>query len=130
MMAEELGIGKDVVFVMDRGFCSTANRGFMHAGGISYVMGVDARHKTTRATIDTVRGGMDRVPAKPCGQRRLRERGTIKVLHGVIRDTRLLDITEHRHHRELDLFLSLDYRVQNNTDRTFKFVISLTPTHL
>jgi len=57
MMAynNELGIGEDVVFVMDRGFCSTSNLNFMHSEGLRYVMGVDTRHKATRAAIDGVR---------------------------------------------------------------------------
>jgi hypothetical protein len=57
MMASnnELGISADVVFVMDRGFCSTANVNFMHSEGIRYVMGVDMRHKATKGAIDGVR---------------------------------------------------------------------------
>jgi hypothetical protein len=57
MMAynNELGIGGDIVFVMDRGFCSTSNVNFMHSGGIRYLMGVDMRHKAKRAAIDGAR---------------------------------------------------------------------------
>jgi transposase len=57
MMAynKELGIGRDIVFVMDRGFCSTSNVNFMHLEGLRYVMGVDTRHKSTRAAIDSER---------------------------------------------------------------------------
>ena len=57
MMAynKELGICSDIVFVMDRGFCSTLNVNFMHSGGIRYLMGVDMRHKATRVAIDEVR---------------------------------------------------------------------------
>jgi len=57
MMAynNELGIGGNIVFVLDRGFCSTSNVNFMHTEGIRYVMGVDARHKAARAAIDGVR---------------------------------------------------------------------------
>jgi transposase len=50
----ELGIA-DVGFVMDRGFCSTANIGYLHSKGIPFVMGVEIRHKTTREAIDTAR---------------------------------------------------------------------------
>jgi cytidylate kinase len=52
---DELGIGEDIVFVMDRGFCSTSNINFMHSEGIRYIMGVDMRHKATRTAIDSVR---------------------------------------------------------------------------
>jgi len=57
MMAynNELGIGADIVFVLDRGFCSTSNVNFLHAQGIRYVMNVNTRHKATRAAIDSVR---------------------------------------------------------------------------
>lgn len=58
-----------------------------------------------------------------------------------------LDITEHHHHDGYDLFPDnnrkvpfgtgtsiaynyLDYRVKNNTDKVFQFVICLTETHL
>ena len=56
MMAynKELGLGGDIVFVLDRGFCSTSNVKFMHSEGIRYVMGVDTRHKATRAAIEVV----------------------------------------------------------------------------
>ena len=57
MMAynNELNIGKDIVFVMDRGFCSTSNVNFMHSENIHYILGVDTRHKALRAAIDGVR---------------------------------------------------------------------------
>ena len=51
----ELGIGGDIVFVMDRGFCSTSNVNFMHTEGIRYAMSVDTRHKATCAVIVDVR---------------------------------------------------------------------------
>jgi hypothetical protein len=59
MMAynNELGVN-DEVFVMDRGFCSTANVQWLHAGGLRYVMGSDARSKAPRAAIDEVRDGI------------------------------------------------------------------------
>jgi len=58
-----------------------------------------------------------------------------------------LDIIEHHHHDEYDLFPDcerkvpfgtgtsiaynyLDYRVKNNTDMTFQFVVSVSKTHL
>jgi vancomycin resistance protein VanW len=58
-----------------------------------------------------------------------------------------LDIVEHHHHNRFDLFPDfgreipfgcgtsivynyLDYRVTNNTDNTFQFVVYLTDTHL
>jgi hypothetical protein len=50
MMAlnEELDI-QNVGFVMDRGFCSTANVGYMNSVGLPFIMGVEIRHKTTQA---------------------------------------------------------------------------------
>jgi transposase len=53
----ELGI-EDVGFVMDRGFCTTANVGYMHSAHIPFVMGVEIRHKTTLEAIDAVRDNM------------------------------------------------------------------------
>ena len=50
----ELGIGKDVIFIMDRGFCSTGNVDYMHEERHSYIMGVDTRrslHKTLTTKI-------------------------------------------------------------------------------
>ena len=57
MMAynSELGINGNIVFVMDKGFCSTSNVNFMHAEGISYVMGADMHCKATWNAIDDVR---------------------------------------------------------------------------
>jgi transposase len=56
MMAynEDLGI-KDVGFVMDRGYCSTANLLFMAKHNLDYVMGVDIVHKTTRRAVEALR---------------------------------------------------------------------------
>src|SRR5215469_11582080 len=57
MMAynDELGIGDRIIFVMDRGFCSTSNINYMHSKGIKYICGVDMLAKTTFAAIDEVR---------------------------------------------------------------------------
>ena len=57
MMAynDDLGISSKVVFVMDRGFCSTSNVGYMHSNGLKYILGVEMRYKATRAAIDNVR---------------------------------------------------------------------------
>ena len=57
MMAynKDLGLSKDIVFVMDRGFCSTVNINYMHSEGIHYIMGVNLRTKATEAAIDNVR---------------------------------------------------------------------------
>ena len=59
MMAynEPLGISK-TCFVMDKGFCSTANVEYMHSNELPYIMGVDITHKSTRAAIDEVREGI------------------------------------------------------------------------
>jgi transposase len=56
MMAnnDELGI-KGATFVMDKGFCSTTNIRYMHSCRLPYLIGVEARHKATRAAIDSVR---------------------------------------------------------------------------
>jgi transposase len=59
MMAynETLGI-KNVCFVMDKGFCSTANVEYMHSKELPYIMGAETSHKSTRAAIDEVRHGI------------------------------------------------------------------------
>ncbi|MCL1876392.1 MAG: transposase [Synergistaceae bacterium] len=56
MMAynETLGISK-VCFIMDRGFCTTDNVKYMHASQLSYIMGVEIRHKAAREAVDEVR---------------------------------------------------------------------------
>jgi transposase len=65
MMAynEELGVG-DVCFVMDRGFCSTANVRFMHENHLPYVMGVEIRNKAARQAIDEVRSSIQAMSAR------------------------------------------------------------------
>jgi hypothetical protein len=58
MMAsnDELGIsGCDVGFVLDRGFCSTANIQHLAKEGHDFIIGVEKRHKATRAAIDSSR---------------------------------------------------------------------------
>jgi hypothetical protein len=50
----ELGI-KDVGFVLDRGFCSTANIKFLAKKRYEFIMGVPTRCKTTLETIDLAR---------------------------------------------------------------------------
>ena len=59
MMAynETLGID-NVCFIMDRGFCTTANVKDMHASHRPYIIGVPISHKTTRAAINEVRDGI------------------------------------------------------------------------
>lgn len=59
MMAynDELGI-KDTGFVMDKGFCTTDNMDFMHSSSYSFIIGVEIRHKATRAAINEVRDGI------------------------------------------------------------------------
>ena len=56
MMAynETLGIGQ-VCFIMDRGFCKTDNIKYMHTSRLSYIIGVEAWHKTIRTAINEVR---------------------------------------------------------------------------
>jgi transposase len=57
MMAynSDLGI-KNVGFVMDSGYCSTANAKFMVKEGLDFIMGVDITHKTTRVAVKAFRG--------------------------------------------------------------------------
>jgi transposase len=59
MMAynDELRIS-DVGFVLDRGFCSTANIKFLANAGFDYIIGVEKRFKTTRAALDLARDGI------------------------------------------------------------------------
>jgi transposase len=56
---KELDI-KDVVFIMDRGFCSTSNLRWLHTEEIKYLMAVDLSHKTTCAAINEVRDAIDK----------------------------------------------------------------------
>ena len=54
MMADnaEVGIGAaGVTFVMDKGFCTTANVEYMSSERYRYVIGVEGRHKATRRAI-------------------------------------------------------------------------------
>jgi transposase len=46
---------KDAIFVMNRGFCSTANIQWLHSKNIRYVMTVDSFRKATCSAIDEVR---------------------------------------------------------------------------
>lgn len=57
MMAynDDLGID-NATFVMDKGFCSTANVRYMHSKRLPYILGVEVRHKSTMNAIDKVRG--------------------------------------------------------------------------
>lgn len=58
MMANNAELGVDaskVAFVMDKGFCTTANVEFMSAQRYTFVVGVDGRHKATRQAVDAVR---------------------------------------------------------------------------
>jgi transposase len=52
MMAcnDDFGIS-DVCYILDRGFCSTANVQHMTKKGFEFVIGVERRHKTTRMAI-------------------------------------------------------------------------------
>ena len=59
MMAynKELGI-QSAGFVMDRGFCTTANIGYMQSAELPFIIGVEVRHKTTQAAVDSVRSNI------------------------------------------------------------------------
>ncbi len=56
MMAynDELDIS-NVGFVLDRGFCSSANILYMKSKGFQFIIGVEIRHKTTREAVDKIR---------------------------------------------------------------------------
>lgn len=56
MMAynSELGID-NVTFVMDKGFCSTANVHYMHSERLPYIIGAEVRNKATLSAIEQVR---------------------------------------------------------------------------
>jgi len=59
MMAYNADLGiEDIGFVMDMGFCSTANLNFMHSSNYRYIITADPRHKAPRAAIDEVRNGI------------------------------------------------------------------------
>jgi transposase len=53
----ELGI-KDVVFILGKGFCSTANVKFMAEEGHAFILGVPKSSKTALAAIDLAREGI------------------------------------------------------------------------
>jgi transposase len=59
MMAynDELGIS-EAGFVLDKGFCTTANVQYMHSAKLHFVMGVEMGHKATMAAIDDVRAAI------------------------------------------------------------------------
>jgi transposase len=50
----------DTIFIMDNGFCSTANLRWLHAEGMKYVMEVDTLHKTTRTAIEETQDSIDK----------------------------------------------------------------------
>jgi hypothetical protein len=54
---DELGIA-NVGFVLDRGFCSTANVKHMAERGYDFIIGVEKRHKAARMAIDLTRGSI------------------------------------------------------------------------
>jgi hypothetical protein len=60
MMAfnDELGI-QNVSFVLDCGFCSTANLEYMREHHYTFIVAVEIRHKSTKAAIDKVRAHID-----------------------------------------------------------------------
>jgi transposase len=59
MMAynQELEI-ENVGFVLDRGFCTTANVKFLDVKGYNFILGIEKRHKATLAAIEQVRDGI------------------------------------------------------------------------
>jgi transposase len=56
MMAYNTDLGiKDVGFVMDKGFCSTANIDWMHNQKLDVILGAETRHQAIRNAIDQVK---------------------------------------------------------------------------
>jgi transposase len=107
MMAynDELGI-RGAMFVMDRGFCSTANVQWLHSENLRYVMATDAHHKTARAAIDEARDG---IISLRC---RVREGIYAKSLHsrfyGVTSDMHIYHDPERAERQRADLFRSVE----------------------
>jgi transposase len=54
---DELQI-KDVIFIMDRGFCSTSNLQWFHKNKYNYILAVEKFHNAGRLAIDEVRDGL------------------------------------------------------------------------
>ena len=120
MMAfnEPLGI-KNVCFVMDRGFCKTTNVEYMHSEKLSYIMGIDASHKSTRSAIDKVREGivsMRNLASTDTYARSVRSRfyGRTSVMH-IFFDPELAE------HDRRDL-----YRLVNSKDEKLRQLEQLT----
>jgi transposase len=57
---EELGI-TDIVFVLDRGFCSTSNIKYLEKEGYKFIIGVEKRHKNIKIAIDFSRECIDSI---------------------------------------------------------------------
>jgi len=59
MMAHNKDLGiHDATFVMDRGFATTANIGYLHSEHLPYLAGLDIRYKAARHAVDQVRADM------------------------------------------------------------------------
>jgi transposase len=52
---DDLGIADVSGFIMDRGFCSTANIQYLAKQNYEFIIGVEKRHKTTRMALDQAR---------------------------------------------------------------------------
>ncbi|MDR2492777.1 MAG: transposase [Coriobacteriales bacterium] len=67
MMAYNADLGiHGATFVVDRGFCTTANVRYLHGEGMPYILGVEVRHKATKAAIDKVADGMASMRRRIC----------------------------------------------------------------
>jgi transposase len=69
MMAynHDLGV-KDITFVLDRGFASTANITYMHEADLHYLLGVEARYKAARQAVEQLRPDISDITNRlPCG---------------------------------------------------------------
>lgn len=109
MMAdnEELGIdASKVAFVMDRGFCTTANVEFMASARYTFVIGVDGRHKATRRAVESARGSVmssaNRLPGGIHGQK---VRGRF---YGVASDLHVFFDDDLARRQRLDLYRRVD----------------------
>jgi transposase len=101
----------NVIFVMDRGFCSTRNLQWLHSNNMQYVMGVDKFHKATGAAIDQVKDNIISL------RNRVKEGVYSETIH-----SRFYGITSYMHifyNNELSEIqrTNLFRRVEDNTDK-------------
>jgi transposase len=116
---KELNI-KDIIFIMDRGFCSTSNLEWLHSQHIPYVMAVETGHKTTQAAIDLVRDNIDTY------QYRCTESVYGRMIHsrfyGVTTNMHVFYSPELHEHKRWDL-----YRLIDSQKQTLEQITKMTP---